>query len=219
MTCAPDTEYNSSVDLYGCSPNYNLDSDGDSFIDRYDRFPQDSNEWLDTDGDGIGDNSTLSQTMQVNLQIRMATVWEITAIFSTDACAHADNDGDGLPDTIESGCTTNLNEDFDDDGDGVLDAYDAFPLDATETTDTDNDGIGNNVDTDDDGDTWHDTVDWAPLDSTEWLDSDGDGVGDNGDWAPNDVNESKDSMVMALAIMQMYFPPMPTKPSILTQMV
>ena len=72
------------------------------------------------------------------------------------------------------------------------DAYDA-PLDATETVDTDNDGIGNNVDTDDDGDTWHDTVDWAPLDSTEWLDSDGDGVGDNGDWAPNDVNESKDS--------------------------
>ena len=40
----------------------------------------------------------------------------------------------------------------DDDGDGVLDVDDAFPLDASETIDTDGDGIGNNADTDDDGD-------------------------------------------------------------------
>ena len=40
----------------------------------------------------------------------------------------------------------------DDDGDGTLDADDAFPLDATEDTDTDGDGIGNNADDDDDGD-------------------------------------------------------------------
>ena len=42
--------------------------------------------------------------------------------------------------------------DVDSDGDGVLDSQDAFPHDATETTDTDGDGIGNNADTDDDGD-------------------------------------------------------------------
>ena len=40
----------------------------------------------------------------------------------------------------------------DDDGDGVLDINDAFPRDASETIDTDDDGIGNNSDTDDDGD-------------------------------------------------------------------
>ena len=44
------------------------------------------------------------------------------------------------------------NADTDDDGDGVIDSEDAFPLDNTETTDTDSDGIGNNADTDDDGD-------------------------------------------------------------------
>ena len=31
-------------------------------------------------------------------------------------------------------------------------SYDAFPLDSTESVDTDNDGTGDNADTDDDGD-------------------------------------------------------------------
>ena len=48
----------------------------------------------------------------------------------------------------------------------ALDIEDAFPLDASETTDTDQDGVGNNEDTDDDGDGVPDTVDAAPLDST-----------------------------------------------------
>ena len=42
----------------------------------------------------------------------------------------------------------------DDDGDGVEDAVDLFPLDSTESVDTDGDGIGNNADRDDDGDGW-----------------------------------------------------------------
>ena len=56
--------------------------------------------------------------------------------------AVADTDGDG----------TNNIEDIDDDDDGVVDANDAFPLDANESKDTDNDGTGNNADEDDDGD-------------------------------------------------------------------
>ena len=43
------------------------------------------------------------------------------------------------------------NADTDDDGDGVEDTEDTFPLDATESVDTDNDGVGNNADADDDG--------------------------------------------------------------------
>ena len=35
--------------------------------------------------------------------------------------------------------------------DSVLDADDAFPLDSTESVDTDDDGTGDNADTDDDG--------------------------------------------------------------------
>ena len=62
------------------------------------------------------------------------------------------------------------NADKDDDADGVLDTADAFPLDKTETLDTDGDRIGNNADTDDD-DRWSkivlDTVDAFPLDGSK----------------------------------------------------
>ena len=42
--------------------------------------------------------------------------------------------------------------DSDDDNDGVNDSIDVFPLDASESLDTDRDQIGNNSDTDDDND-------------------------------------------------------------------
>jgi hypothetical protein len=35
-------------------------------------------------------------------------------------------------------------EDSDDDGDGAIDAQEAFPLDPNESADTDADGVGNN---------------------------------------------------------------------------
>jgi len=67
------------------------------------------------------------------------------------------------------------------DGDGVLDVNDAFPLDASESVDTDGDGIGNNADTDDDGDNVLDVNDAFPLDASESVDTDGDGIGNNAD--------------------------------------
>lgn len=69
----------------------------------------------------------------------------------------------------------------DSDGDGVIDADDAFPNDPTETHDADGDGIGDNADTDDDNDGALDVDDAFPLDPAEWLDTDGDGVGNNAD--------------------------------------
>ncbi|MDC0938944.1 M4 family metallopeptidase [Pseudomonadales bacterium] len=72
-------------------------------------------------------------------------------------------------------------KDTDDDGDGVSDSKDAFPLDAAETVDTDSDGIGNNADTDDDGDGVADSSDAFPFDATESLDTDDDGTGNNAD--------------------------------------
>ena len=71
--------------------------------------------------------------------------------------------------------------DFDSDGDDVIDRLDAFPLDATETLDTDSDGTGNNADTDDDGDGVADGSDAFPLDATETLDTDNDGTGNTAD--------------------------------------
>lgn len=67
------------------------------------------------------------------------------------------------------------------DGDGVLDTGDAFPFDATESYDTDGDGMGNNSDTDDDGDDVLDINDAFPLDASETIDTDGDLIGNNTD--------------------------------------
>ena len=58
---------------------------------------------------------------------------------------------------------------------------DAFPLDPTESADTDNDGVGNNADVDDDGDGVADADDAFPLDPDESLDTDNDGIGNNAD--------------------------------------
>lgn len=52
----------------------------------------------------------------------------------------------------------------DTDGDGVVDAEDAFPNDASETKDSDSDGVGDNKDLDDDNDGVPDLEDDYPLD-------------------------------------------------------
>ena len=101
--------------------------------------------------------------------------------------------------------------DTDDDGDGVIDEEDAFPLDKNETTDTDSDGIGNNADTDDDGDGQSDEDELAcgsdPLNAASLstdtdsdntpncvdTDDDGDGVIDKEDAFPLDKNETTDT--------------------------
>ncbi|MDA7826528.1 cohesin domain-containing protein [Porticoccaceae bacterium] len=58
---------------------------------------------------------------------------------------------------------------YDSDGDGTVNGQDAFPNDPSESVDTDNDGIGNNVDTDDDGDNVADIDDGDPLDASVGL--------------------------------------------------
>ena len=82
--------------------------------------------------------------------------------------------------------------DHDDDGDGVDDLSDAFPLDGSETTDFDGDGIGDNADLDDDGDGWFDIMEtqcgFDPLNSTSMpSDNDEDGLCDSID--PDDDND------------------------------
>ena len=56
----------------------------------------------------------------------------------------------------------------------MLDADDAFPLNSSESSDTDSDGIGNNADLDDDGDLVLDVDDAFPLNSSESQDTDSD---------------------------------------------
>ena len=117
----------------------------------------------DTDGDGLEDDSD-----------------NCASVANAD---QLDTDSDGLGNACDD----------DDDGDGVADTADAFPLDVAETLDTDSDGTGNNEDTDDDGDGVADTTDAFPLDASEQSDSDGDGTGDNADVFPLDATETLDT--------------------------
>ena len=61
--------------------------------------------------------------------------------------------------------------DTDRDGDGTVDGLDVFPDDATQSSDFDGDGYGDNSD--------GNNSDAFPSDSTQWSDVDGDGFGDN----------------------------------------
>ena len=65
---------------------------------------------------------------------------------------------------------------LDSDNDGQVNANDPFPLDPTETDDTDGDGIGNNADTDDDSDGISDAVEDAGPNSGDGND---DGIPDS----------------------------------------
>ena len=103
-------------------------------------------------------------------------------------------------------CPTTLEEDSDDDGDGIDDLQDAWPLDPAMGLDTDGDGLPNEhktgltgsieEDTDDDNDGYLDIEDAFPLDSNRWIDTDGDGIDDSidtdkdgDDWSDLDEGE------------------------------
>ena len=82
----------------------------------------------------------------------------------------------------------------DSDGDGVEDGLDTFPLDASESVDSDSDGVGNNADADDDGDGVEDSSDLFPLNGLYSLDSDSDGMPDAWETKygldPNDASDA-----------------------------
>jgi len=171
------------------------DDDNDGVDDENDAFPLDEAEFADTDGDGIGNNADddddgdgvldASDDFPLDASKSSATDqdsdgWETSQDpddndGSVPEIAFVDTDGDGLAN--EGGNTP----DSDDDGDGVDDINDAFPLDATETADLDGDGIGNNADDDIDGDGVNNELDLFPFNSDESTDLDGDGIGDNAD--------------------------------------
>lgn len=173
----------------------NPDTDGDGYLDGLDAFPLDSTEWADADGDGIGDNGDTDDDNDL---------WSDTdeLACNTDPLNSSDTpiDTDG-----DSQCNY---LDLDDDGDGVADVMDAFPLDPSATTDTDGDGLpdslnGNSTtnlteDLDDDNDFWNDTDEIAcgtnPLSNASVpVDSDNDTVCDPLDAFPNDSSEWADS--------------------------
>jgi len=139
------------------------DTDGDFYCDgpivvagcagSDDAFPLDDSEWLDTDGDGIGNNEDTDDDGD-----SYPDIWEIENGYgSLDGCdpnlnsSACDQDYDGLNNGEENALGTNVTNP-DTDGDGFCDGDlgvegicvagpDAFPLDAAASVDTDGDGM------------------------------------------------------------------------------
>ena len=153
-------------------------ADGDGAPDDTDNCPSVANsDQLDTDSDGVGDVCDDDDDGD-----GVADDNDGYPLISVAGLSDADNDG--YPDNCEQECLDlGMTSDLDDDNDGVVDEDDAFPLDATESLDTDGDGIGNNADFDDDGDGTLDVIDAFPLDPEENTDLNNNGIGDNADLA------------------------------------
>ena len=218
----------SDYDGDGLCDSLDDDTDGDGVPNDVDEMPLDENSTSDQDGDGISDLDDLDidgdgwDNYAERVCLGEATFPHLDANNTPN-----DTDGDGLCDMTATS-QTNLDPDgtildYDSDNDGTPDASDAFPLDDTETLDTDNDRIGNNADLDDDGDDYNDTYEVEcgsdplmgtsqPVDSDDDTtynattnavisgmcdaldpDDDNDGVNDDIDWAPYDTQESSDS--------------------------
>ena len=159
-------------------------------IDKNDMFPDDDAAYFDTDGDGLPDQLDGESTSTPPLVVDM------------------DDDNDGFLDSMETTCGTDpLNAtsvpedldgdfecdeyDFDIDGDTVFNDADAFPRDASASTDTDGDGMPDSLtgestlteDLDDDNDGWSDLDETACgsnslVASLMPVDENGDGVCD-----------------------------------------
>ena len=146
------------------------DRDGDGYGDLLDVFPDDPTEWVDTDSDNIGNN------------------------------ADTDDDSDGLLDDEEITATPQTNPlkpDTDNDGycDGEIAvvgfcvASDEFPIDSSEWSDSDGDGVGDNTDICD-GTATGEAVDEFGCSNTQ-LDDDIDGIVDESDDTSSTDNEGQ----------------------------
>ncbi|MCP5178294.1 MAG: thrombospondin type 3 repeat-containing protein [Pseudomonadales bacterium] len=189
-------------------PAETLDSDGDGVGNNADncRFRANANQ-VDTDGDGLGNACDSDDDGD--------GVADVDDAFPLDpqASSFSDADGDGWPagqdpddadadvpalqyvDTDGDGLADNggLVADTDDDNDGYDDTQDAFPLNAQEFRDSDQDGIGDVADTDDDDDGVADALDAFPFDAGESADTDRDGFGDNVDNCPLVAGPQRDT--------------------------
>ena len=150
------------------------DDDNDEWNDtdlgdgKIDAFPFNKEEWNDTDGDGVGDNSDDDAdgdgwTNEQENQTGNTTSW-------LDSGSSLDSDGDGWLDGTELLCGSN-------------------PNDPNQTpNDLDNDGVCDLMDDDADGDGWTNEQEGWPTDETSWLDPDVTPDTDGDTWT--DVHEN-----------------------------
>ena len=154
--CSNDSEDMGVV--YSATIKFEIDSDtdGDGVDDAVDAFPEIVGEWLDTDGDGQGDNADPDDDGDLTEDSVDAFPKDPKESLDTDGDglgnnADLDDDNDGITDNLESDIGTNPLR-IDTDNDGASDLDDGFPLNASEMVDSDRNGVGDNADPDDDGD-------------------------------------------------------------------
>ncbi len=180
------TDSQGSTFLWACPTNFITIIEGATSVDDC---------LLDTDNDRVIDVDDIDDDGDGRIDSVDDCTPGLTGWISNSS---SDVDGDGCQD---------LGEDNDDDNDGWTDLDDAFPIDSSEYTDTDGDGIGDNADDDDDGDGWTDSMESIcetdpllsqsiPLDSDSDFecdivdtDDDNDGFSDIEDWSRLDPNE------------------------------
>ncbi|MBI2453153.1 thrombospondin type 3 repeat-containing protein [Candidatus Peregrinibacteria bacterium] len=155
------------TDRDGIGNQNDSDDDNDGYPDSEDFAPLDKNESVDTDKDGTGDNSDLDDDNDNIPDSQDEVPLDPTETTDSDKDgigdkADTDDDNDGLSDEKETSLGTNPIL-ADTDSDSINDDRDALPLDPTESSDFDKDGIGDNKDPDDDNDNLNDASD--PLDN------------------------------------------------------
>jgi len=115
----------------------NRDTDEDGYVDHLDAFRFDNSEWLDTDDDGIGNNTDLDDDGD--------SISDIAEISNGTDPLLADTDSDGIEDNSDA-FPQNALYSADSDSDGMPDTwenrYGLDPNDASDaTSDQDNDGV------------------------------------------------------------------------------
>jgi hypothetical protein len=111
----------SHADRHGCT-----DSDNDGFSDYGDRFKYDPSQWIDTDGDGFGDNEGGHQPDSCPFEEVSLGV----SLIDRYGCPDTDRDGYSDPDDEHEASP-----------DGTADA---FPRNRMQWADSDGDGFGDN---------------------------------------------------------------------------
>ena len=188
------------TNFYGTDPQ-DSDSDDDGVDDFTDAFPINADWTLDTDGDGLSDTYEDANGLDKNTKDSDEDGYYDAPCDRDKMIRYTDEYGNSWYDRNWRECDGNwervdtdgdgiFNEDDDDDdNDGILDGSDSdwynnweftattwledkFPTNPNESSDYDNDGIGDNEDTDDDNDGYLDVNDDFPNDPSEWLNTD-----------------------------------------------
>ena len=122
----------STFEKLGCP-----DNDSDGYPNSDDKFPNDIDEWSDSDEDGYGDNSD-------------SCPYTYGTSYRHQIFGCIDEDNDGFSSSYELDCLSDPEDywvqPYDNDGDEVCNTLDIFPDDYQDWEDSDLDGVGDNSD-------------------------------------------------------------------------